>query len=177
MDHSPERENAEWQRIYRIFESLQERLAEEDRLQYRLIREQLGNEFSSTWKRMTLTMFHVLQVIADQGHANGIFISSELGLTRGGVSKILKRLESLGTVVSQKREGNNKELYYSATASGLKFAAAHMAIHRALVTRMERFLSEIPPGKLLIVEEVFQKYLDTPPLSAEDIMDLPADPD
>lgn len=61
---------------------------------------------------------HTLQAVGDSGDINITGLSEMLGITKSGVSQMIRRLEKKDLVEKIKKPGNNKEVFLVVTERG-----------------------------------------------------------
>lgn len=87
---------------------------------------------------ITLTEIHCIDWIGTIDHANVTKISNEMGMTRGAISKIGRKLLGKGLIESYQEPTNNKEIYFRLTDKGWQFYAEHRKCHvRARQEKMD----------------------------------------
>lgn len=78
---------------------------------------------------INLAEVHCIDRIGTIDHANVTKVAGEMGMTRGAISKISKKLLNKGFIESYQRPDNNKEIYYHLTESGWKVYEEHKKCH------------------------------------------------
>lgn len=121
--------------------------------------QRLHVELGSDAPGLSLRECHVLQAIAGDERAKASDIATQLRLTRGGVSKILSRLEVKGYLVSASRQDNRKERALALTDSGVVAVAIHEELHAAALDRWRRVLGRYSIAELELVEGVTRDAL------------------
>lgn len=87
---------------------------------------------------INLTEIHTLHWIGIIDHANVTKISNEMGMTRGAISKISKKLLGKELIESFQEPQNNKNVYFRLTAGGKKMFDVHKGLHeRALREKLD----------------------------------------
>lgn len=81
------------------------------------------------FKEINLAEVHCIDCIGRIDHPNVTKISEEMGLTRGGISRISKRLLGKGLIESYQEPDNNKEIYFRLTQRGQDVFDEHKKIH------------------------------------------------
>lgn len=61
---------------------------------------------------------HLLDCVSKNVGSNLSAISDAFGMTKGGVRKMLKRLQVKNAIVSFKKPNNNKNIYFKLTEKG-----------------------------------------------------------
>jgi DNA-binding MarR family transcriptional regulator len=79
---------------------------------------------------INLAEVHCLDWIGTLDHANVTKIANEMGMTRGAISKINKKLLGKGLIESYQRPENNKEIYYQLTKDGQYVYDEHKKCHK-----------------------------------------------
>lgn len=81
---------------------------------------------------ISLAEVHCIDCIGMMDHPNVTKISEKMGLTRGGISRISKRLLGKGLIESYQEPDNNKEIYFRLTESGQYVYDEHKQLHNQL---------------------------------------------
>lgn len=90
--------------------------------------------------KVSLTEIHCIDWVGSIDHANVTKIADTLGMTRGGVSKVLKRLQCRGYIQNYQEAGNKKEIYFRLSEQGVKMYEAHKQSHLKANQEKERLL-------------------------------------
>ena len=80
---------------------------------------------------LNLAETHCIHWIGALPGANVTRIAAQMGMTRGAISKIAKRLLAKGLAESRRMPGNNKELHFRLTDSGARVFDEHAQCHAA----------------------------------------------
>jgi len=78
---------------------------------------------------LNLAETHCIHWIGALPGANVTRIAARMGMTRGAISKIAKRLLAKGLAESHRMPGNNKELHFRLTDSGARVFDEHTKCH------------------------------------------------
>lgn len=78
---------------------------------------------------INLAEVHCIDWIGRIDHANVTKVANEMGMTRGGISKISQKLLKKGLIESYQRPENNKEIYYRLTKNGQHVYHEHKKCH------------------------------------------------
>lgn len=78
---------------------------------------------------INLTEVHCINWIGVIDHANVTKIANEMGMTRGAISKVARKLAGKGLVESYQEPTNNKEIYFRLTDAGRPLYDAHKTCH------------------------------------------------
>ena len=96
---------------------------------------------------------HVIQLVGDRTGIHLSEISRLIGVTKGTVSQIVKRLEGKGLVEKQIDENNNTRQLISLTKKGVTAWQAHMDYHNRNSQKMYAFLSVLNDENRAVLEE------------------------
>ncbi|WP_147822123.1 MarR family winged helix-turn-helix transcriptional regulator [Salidesulfovibrio onnuriiensis] len=86
---------------------------------------------------------HIIQMIGDRKEVYISEISRLVGVTKGTVSQIVKRLENKGLVEKSTDESNNTRQLVHLTAKGMTAYQAHVDYHLRNHREMEDFLASL----------------------------------
>ncbi len=139
----------------------------QDNPKYDRILEQLNNiteyqeqlvalESSAAIKGYSFSETHCIDLIGSLDYPNVTKIAAGLRITRGAVSKMIKRLEAAGLTERFQMESNKKEVYFKLTEKGWEIYRAHKERHLMWMKRDYEFLDTLGPEAL----ETAQKYVD-----------------
>ena len=78
---------------------------------------------------LNLTEVHCIHWIGTLDHANVTKVSNEMGMTRGAISKICKKLLHRQLIESYQEPENNKNIYFRVAESGRSIFEAHKITH------------------------------------------------
>lgn len=102
---------------------------------------------------------HVIQIIGDRERVHISEISRLIGITKGTVSQIVKRLENKGLVKKVVDEQNNTRQLASLTDKGQVAYEAHVDYHLRKHTEMENFLDSLDDqGRAVVVRFLEEAY-------------------
>lgn len=90
---------------------------------------------------LSLSECHVLAAIGSDADASASAIASALGMTRGGISKIIGRLERKGCVRAMPKAGSKREISLTLTPLGRRVFDVHEELHAARRSRMVEFFA------------------------------------
>lgn len=79
---------------------------------------------------INLAEAHCIDKIGSMDCANVTKIATEMGMTRGAISKITKKLLGKNLIASYQKPENNKEIYFCLTKEGEKVYTEHKKCHR-----------------------------------------------
>lgn len=85
----------------------------------------LAGRHGEAFMGLSATDALVIEIIAGQARVNGMLVAERIGMTKGGVSKIMARLQEKGLVKARKLKDDYKSNYYGLTASGKKALRLH----------------------------------------------------
>ena len=72
---------------------------------------------------------HCIDKIGSMEYANVTKVAAEMGMTRGAISKITKKLLSKDLISSYQKPDNSKEIYFRLTEQGGKIYVEHKKCH------------------------------------------------
>ncbi|WP_419787075.1 MarR family winged helix-turn-helix transcriptional regulator [Pseudodesulfovibrio sp.] len=108
-----------------------------------------GHEES--FAEVSLSEVHCIDRIGAIDHANVTKVADELEMTRGGVSKIVKRLRDRGYIESYQEPENRKEVYFRLTEKGERLYAEHRQCHIRVYQERARILEAYSPEERAVI--------------------------
>ena len=113
-----------------------------------------------TLRNFTVNEMHCIDYIGKLKNPNVTKLSAVLNLTRGGVSRLIKRLLAQAAVKTYTNNNNKKEIYYSLTPLGKKVFVAHAHLHKACHKYDSRFFKQFTPKEQEIAVRFIQQYIE-----------------
>ncbi|HXP95573.1 MAG TPA: MarR family transcriptional regulator [Telmatospirillum sp.] len=86
---------------------------------------------------------HVLMAVRSEPESNATRLAERLGVTKGAVSQVLKRLEGKGVIVKHVDSSQKNEVTVSFTPSGRKVLESFLAQRGATQQRFHAYLSSL----------------------------------
>ncbi|MDU0331253.1 MULTISPECIES: MarR family transcriptional regulator [Paenibacillus] len=106
---------------------------------------------------LSISSLHVLDVIFTHGSIKGVDIAREMGMTKGAVSKITRKLLDQGLIQKTQLPDNLKEIYFSVTPLGTELAEMHQVFHQAQEHRGLELFKSYDMVSLEIVADFLEK--------------------
>jgi DNA-binding MarR family transcriptional regulator len=100
---------------------------------------------------ISLAEVHCIDCIGTIVQPNVTKISKTMGLTRGGISKISKKLLGKGLIESYRSPDNNKEIYFRLTESGHSLYVEHQKIHHEVRVKWTTLLTHYNDDELAVI--------------------------
>ncbi len=107
---------------------------------------------------------HTIAAIEDLDEPNVTNISNYLNMTRGGISKIVKKLIKQGLITTEQRNDNIQKIFYNLTSEGKLLYDEHAKTHECRFNKDKEFLNRFSEEQLKTVYDFmkqFNEYLDT----------------
>ncbi len=106
----------------------------------------------------SITEMHCIECIGKIELPNAAKISRSLNITRGGISKMLKKLICKEAIEAYELEENKKEIYYRLTETGLKIFLAHEKMHKAWNDKDKEFFKQYSEQEAKLIMDFVRKY-------------------
>jgi DNA-binding MarR family transcriptional regulator len=106
---------------------------------------------------------HMLDKIGDHPEMNVTDFAGELGVTKGAVSQVVKKLEAKGVVKRYKSGTNEKEVFLALTEAGEAVYRAHKKTNEETIKPLLKELSKYPDDKVQFLISMFkwiEEFLD-----------------
>ncbi len=104
------------------------------------------------------TELHVLKAINEIREPNVTELARMLGLTKGAISKTLRKLQTKKLVESYKKEGNRQKVFYHVTEHGLDVYTQHETRDDVWKQRNHEFLTRLTPEELQNAARYMRQY-------------------
>jgi len=107
----------------------------------------------------TLTEMHCVEKIGKIENPNVTKLATEMNITRGGISRLLKKIRKKGAVETYASDTNKKEVYYRLTPTGRKVFDAHEEIHENWRKYDESFFKKFTAEEIAFGIGFVEKYI------------------
>ena len=133
----PSDKNAE---IAQLFQFVVSASAENEASFSHAIATALENAIGEPAPHLSITECHVIEAIGTTPSITAAEIAENLGMTRGGISKMIKRLEKKGYLATGAKADNKKEIDLALTPLGKAAYQAHAQLHEQKLQRLMKRL-------------------------------------
>ncbi len=123
-------------------------------------------------KDYSISEMHCIDNIERIENANVTKISQEMNITKGGISKLLKKLLKRGVIETYTIQTNKKEIYYRLTPAGKEVFSAHEKMHQDWYSKDEDFFKQFDKKEIQTAERILAQYNE---LLKERLNDLEGD--
>ena len=98
---------------------------------------------------------HMLDEIGDKPETNVTDFASALGVTKGAVSQLVKKLEGKGVVRRYKKGSSEKEVFVALTKAGKAVYLKHRKTNAETIKPLLRELEKYPDDKVQFLLDMF----------------------
>lgn len=109
---------------------------------------------------LMLSEIHVIDCIGKNQLPNATFISKELNMTKGAISKITSKLLKKELIKGNHLENNKKEIYYTLTAQGKEVFKIHEILHKIEHEKFVKILSQYDKEGLNIINNFLEDLMN-----------------
>ena len=103
---------------------------------------------------------HCIDFIGRLELPNVTKIAEHMGMTRGAISKMTKKLLAKGLIEKYTLETNKKEIYFKLTDQGMLLFEEHAKRHRLWEKRDMEFISKYPKEELEVLYKFMREFND-----------------
>ncbi|MNO44454.1 MarR family protein [compost metagenome] len=107
--------------------------------------------------RLSVSSLHVLDVINRHEGIKGVDVARDMGITKGAVSKITRKLLEQGLIRKTQLPDNLKEIYFSVTPLGVELAELHRLFHQEQDQKAMELFTGYDEASLEIVADFLEK--------------------
>jgi len=100
---------------------------------------------------------HCVDLIERIKDVNVTKISKAFRMTRGAISKLIKRLIKAGIIEAYQKPENKKEIYYKLTDTGRTIFLKHEEMHKDRISRDSLLFSQLSENEKNSLLEIFEK--------------------
>lgn len=109
---------------------------------------------------LSLTQFHIIELIANHNGVNNKFLADKLNLSKPAITKSMKKLLAKDLVNGLQIENNKREIYYKLTKKGKKLSYIHDELHQEAVRKYERVLAGFNENELDTIIEFLHRSIN-----------------
>ena len=102
---------------------------------------------------------HIIASIGDLKNPNVTAIARHMGMTKGGISKNIKKLISAELVEAYQEDNNNRKIFYRLTTDGRRIYDKHAVAHKNWIERDNGFISQFSEDEINTVADFLEKYI------------------
>jgi DNA-binding MarR family transcriptional regulator len=100
---------------------------------------------------------HMVHAIGKNTGINVTELATYLGITKGAVPKMIKKLSSKGLVESYKSINNKKEVYLKLTAEGKKAQKGYLQYHKERNLYLKRLYNKLTKDEIELITNVLKE--------------------
>ena len=112
--------------------------------------------FKENYSDLNINEVHAIDYIGRTENANVTKITNHLKITKGGVTKITKKLMSKEYISSYQTEKNKKEKYFNLTEKGKEIFIKHKTLHVEAMNRDKEIFDNFNENE----KDVISNFLD-----------------
>lgn len=100
---------------------------------------------------------HTIEAIGKNPNLNVTELAARLGVTKGTISKALKKLENKGLIERFKKLDNKKEVFIWLTEDGKRVFNGHEKFHLDFYTEANKYFKDLDEKEKRIIEKFLMK--------------------
>jgi DNA-binding MarR family transcriptional regulator len=116
--------------------------------------------FKENYSNLNINEVHTIDYIGKTEYANVTRITEHLKITKGGVTKITKKLISKEYITLYQKEENKKEKYFNLTEKGKLIYKKHKMLHSKASKRDMKIFEDFDKDEKKIVDKFLDKLKD-----------------
>ncbi len=111
----------------------------------------------STDSRLTLSKIHMIVSIAESHEPHVLGLAKELGITKGAVSQIVKKLENKGMIIKIPDPDNRSRYFLELTTKGRQAYNQHNEFHDLVNATFMHVLDKVPDDNIDLLFRTVQE--------------------
>jgi len=123
---------------------------------FELFTEFNNKEFKDIYNGLNMNEVHSIDLIGSTERANVTKVTNKLKITKGGGTKIIKRLLDKNCISIYQIEGNKKEKYFKLESNGIEIFKKHKQIHKECIAKDMIIFDNFDESE----KEIIEKFLD-----------------
>lgn len=141
--------------------------AEDDEEKQWLIQHSPSGEIKGIMEEMSVMMLSVLDAIGNLEPVNGITVSKQVGISKGSVSKVTRKLIDKQLILIEYLPNNKKEVLFRTTELGKEIHRLHHELHQQINAGVNRFLHQYTADELQFLASIMRDSIHTSWLQPE----------
>lgn len=122
-----------------------------------LVEHTANPELKQLAPHLSILSLHALEVISEKEGIKGVDIAKELNVTKGAISKTIRKLLNHGLIKKEQRPTNLKEIYYYVTPLGAELSELHRQLHMEKDKMVLELLKGYDLESLVIIIDFIEK--------------------
>lgn len=114
---------------------------------------------SEELRKYNSSELHIIAAIGDLKNPNVTAIAAHMGMTKGGISKNIKKLIEAGLVNTYQAENNNRKIFYNLTAEGKKIYDKHEIAHKNWIERDNTFFAQFSDDEINRAADFLESFI------------------
>lgn len=107
---------------------------------------------------LSASEIHLIDMAGRYPNDNLKSLALRLGVTKGAISQMVKKLEEKGYITRVKAEENKKTVFLSLTISGMEVYTWHTNLHSTMYNLFREEIAKIPDSHIIATIEILSKY-------------------
>lgn len=103
---------------------------------------------------------HIIAAVGDLESPNVTAIAKYMGMTKGGISKNIKKLIKAGLVETYQVDDNNRKIFYKLTVLGMDVYEKHNIAHKNWMERDNAFFADFSEKEQKVISDFLEKYIE-----------------
>lgn len=103
---------------------------------------------------------HIIAAVGDLESPNVTAIAKYMGMTKGGISKNIKKLIKNGLLEAYQVDDNNRKIFYKLTDSGMDVYKKHNIAHQNWMERDNAFFANFSTEEQNVISDFLEKYIE-----------------
>lgn len=103
---------------------------------------------------------HIIAAVGDLESPNVTAIAKYMGMTKGGISKNIKKLIKAGLVETYQVDDNNRKIFYKLTVLGMDVYEKHNIAHKNWMERDNAFFASFSKEEQNVISYFLEKYIE-----------------
>ncbi|MCM1114987.1 MAG: MarR family transcriptional regulator [Clostridium sp.] len=115
---------------------------------------------SEALRKYNNSELHIIAAIGDLENPNVTAIAAYMGMTKGGISKNIKKLIDAGLITTYQAKSNNRKIFYNLTVEGRKIYDKHNTAHKNWIERDNAFFSQFSDDEINGVADFLCRFIN-----------------
>lgn len=116
--------------------------------------------YDNNYDNLNMNEVHTIDFIGKNKYSNLKAVTEGLGITKGAVTKITKRLENRGLISFYRKDDNKKEKYFKLEKAGIEVFEKHLDLHKKAFDRDKQVFNNYNENEKAIIGRFLKDLSD-----------------
>ncbi|MGL5068082.1 MAG: MarR family transcriptional regulator [Sarcina sp.] len=119
-----------------------------------------ARHYDSNYEDINMNEVHTIDFIGRNDNSNLKAVTDGVGITKGAIAKITKKLENKGFISSYRKDDNKKEKYFKLEEKGIEVYEKHLKLHKKVFDRDKKIFDNYNDEEKIIIGKFLKELAE-----------------